>query len=642
MFFVLGVGSFFVILLSLVWIFFVKGYALIVAPDEARQQFAVETIDGYLWETDGRLYLLGNTAQIRVASPTFESVTVSIDQNSPQNIEVVLPPKPAVILSNVETDDETSWFIDNNLVSVGSQLEHEIAHGTYNLRIENPYFKTLETSITLSRGEQRTLDLTLEPFSGNVSLAANVSNATILLQGEVVTLPIERTIQGGKYPVTITAPGYQAVEDNIEITWQQPQQVRNYNLIPQQAGLDIRLAPQGGTLIVDGKNQSQGLILVDSNRNIDVRYSLPGFYSFQRVFTLAPNEQREIDISLKPAQGKLNVLSNLPAQVFIDGKSAGTTPLSISLPAISHSVELRRQGFRTINQRVVIVAEQEQKVDVNLITEYEARRAEGRPSVAQQLGIQMRPFTADAYTMGSPVNQPGRRRNEHAVKVDFSRPFAVSVHEVTIAQFSAATGKSNSSNLPQTNISWTDAARYCNWLSQQDGLPPFYTLRGNQVVGFDKQSTGYRLLMEAEWEWLAKKANRQVGTTFVWGNGDRLPKDSGNFADKTRKGQQPIVLTDYDDGQAGAAPVGNYRADRLGLHDLAGNVSEWVHDRYTNNIPDLTVEHVDYTGPNSGQLNVTKGGNFKVGRMRDLRTAYREPAGEPMDHIGFRIARYLE
>lgn len=642
MFFVLGIGSFLVILLSLVWIFLVKGYVIVVAPDEARQQFAVETLDGMLWESEGRVYLLGSTAQIRVSSPTFESVAVSIDQNSPQNIEVVLPPKPATLLSTLDASDETSWFIDNNLVFVGNQLQHEIAHGTYALRIENPFFETFEQQISLSRGETKTLDIALQAFSGTVALAASVNDAKVTLQGKQYNLPVEQALTGGEYPVTVTAPGYQTIEDEIQITWQQPNQTRNYNLIPEQAGLDIRLTPDGGTLLVDGKTVATGVTLVDSNRKIDVRYSLEGFYPFKQVYTLAPGEQRQLNINLEPARGKLSVSSNLKADVFIDGKAVGRTPLDVDLPAVSHRVEIKKDGYRTVSQQVAIVAEQAQRLDIKMITEYEARRAEGRPTAAQKLGIQMRPFTATAYTMGSPVNQPGRRRNEHPIKVDFTRSFAVSVHEITIAQFSSATGKTGGSNLPQTNVSWVDAARYCNWLSQQDGLPPFYTFRGNQVVGFDKQSTGYRLLMEAEWEWLAKKANRQVGTTYVWGNTDRLAKDVGNFADKSRKGQQPIVLADYDDGQAGVAPVGSFRADRLGLHDLAGNVSEWVHDRYTNNIPDLSVEYVDYTGAASGQLNVTKGGNFKVGKMRDLRTAYREPAGEAASHIGFRIARYVE
>ncbi|MEM0910558.1 MAG: PEGA domain-containing protein [Pseudomonadota bacterium] len=642
MFLVLGIGSFLVILLSLIWIFLVKGYVIVVAPDDAREQFAVETLEGVLWESDGRLYLIGSQAQIKVSAPTFEPVTVAIDPNTPQNIEVVLPPKPATILSSLATNDDTSWYIDNNLVFVGSTFEYEIAHGTYDLRIENPFFQTFEQSVTLSRGEVKSMDIALQSFSGSVALAASVENASITLDNSEYAMPLNQALESGQYAVTISAPGYQTIEDQIDITWQQPDQVRNYNLIPQQAGLDIQISPPGGTLLVDGKTVQSGVTLVDSNRKVDVRYSLAGFYPFQQVYTLDPGEQQSLDINLEPARGRLSITSNLKADVMIDGKSVGSTPLAIELPAVSHRVEIARQGYRSVRQQVSIVAEQDQKIDVNLITEYEARRAEGRPTAAQQLGIIMRPFTADAYTMGSPVNQPGRRRNEHPIKVDFSRSFTVSVHEITEAQFAAATGKSSNSKLPQTNLTWTDAARFTNWLSQQDGLPPFYTFRGNQVVGVDKASTGYRLLMEAEWEWLAKKANRQVGTTFVWGNGDRIPKDVGNFADESRKGQQPITLSDYEDGQAGVAPVGSFRADRLGLHDLAGNVSEWVHDRYTNSIPDLSFEYVDYAGPTSGELNVTKGGNFTVGKLRDLRTAYREPAGEAKDYIGFRIARYIE
>jgi formylglycine-generating enzyme required for sulfatase activity len=129
-------------------------------------------------------------------------------------------------------------------------------------------------------------------------------------------------------------------------------------------------------------------------------------------------------------------------------------------------------------------------------------------------------------------------------------------------------------------------------------------------------------------------------TTYVWGNTDRIPRESGNFADKARESQQLITLDDYEDGEAGVADVGSFRPDRIGLYDLAGNVSEWVHDSYSNSIPDLDTAHVNYLGVDAAGQHVVKGGNFTTGKLRDLRVAYREPASDASETIGFRIARY--
>lgn len=171
-------------------------------------------------------------------------------------------------------------------------------------------------------------------------------------------------------------------------------------------------------------------------------------------------------------------------------------------------------------------------------------------------------------------------------------------------------------------------------------MPVFYHIQGNRLTGMNTQSRGYRLPTEAEWEWLAKKAKRGRSTTYVWGNQTRIPTNAGNFGDESVSGNQLIFLQDYNDKNATAAPVGSFKVDRNGFFDLAGNVSEWVHDRYTNTIPDLTDTYTDYLGSQQGSMHVVKGGNYLTGRLRDLRAAYREVGDTPKATIGFRIARY--
>ena len=124
----------------------------------------------------------------------------------------------------------------------------------------------------------------------------------------------------------------------------------------------------------------------------------------------------------------------------------------------------------------------------------------------------------EKHGLYDPANEKDRQRNEVQRDVSFSRKFWVSKHEVTQAQFAAFTGKGGGSALPVTNISWSEAAAFTNWLSQKEGLTPFYVIQNGRVTGVDATSKGYRLPTEAEWEFVAKLNRRASQTTFLWGN----------------------------------------------------------------------------------------------------------------------------
>ncbi|MGQ8364513.1 SUMF1/EgtB/PvdO family nonheme iron enzyme [Glaciecola sp. 1036] len=623
------------------WVFLINGYTLLVGPNDATNNYSTHSVSGSYYRYNDNVYVYGTDASFYVSSPTFEQVKVEINAQTPSNIEVILPPSPATLLAELDIPGDTNWFVDDLMVHVGNSLNYKLPHGSHKLRLENPYYQPFEQQLELQRGEKHYLTPNLSLVQGEISLDAVPEGATVELNEQQYPLPLTQAISGGKYQVKISKQGFKPIQDNIEISWQYPNQTRRYQLEPADAILQLSTKPSGGVLLVNGIQKSTNTITIPANTQINLQYSKPGYFTFNQSYRLTPGQQKEIDISLKEAIGKLNITSNVVAEVSIDGNVRGTTPLELSLPAVDYQIQLRKQGYRSISESVEVSANKTTNHRFNLITEYAARRAEGRPTAISQLGISMLRFRGEPYVMGSQPNTPGRRRNEHPVQVKLSKPFWVSTHEITEQQYGAFNGNKLSSQKPQTNVSWIDAVKFTNWLSQQEGLPPFYVIRGNQVVAVNSEASGYRLPTEAEWEWLASKAQRSVATIYVWGNASKIPQEAGNFADKSRKGQQPIILSDYDDKTADVANVGSFRPDRVGLYDLAGNVSEWVHDSYTNSIPDLNKVHENYLGASQGDLHVTKGGNFTTGQLRDLRAAYREPADAASNTIGFRIARYV-
>ena len=174
---------------------------------------------------------------------------------------------------------------------------------------------------------------------------------------------------------------------------------------------------------------------------------------------------------------------------------------------------------------------------------------------------------------------------------------------------------------PAACITWTDAHDYVAWLARKTGKK-------------------YRLLSEAEWEYVAR-----AGTTgrFIWGDSPERACEQSNIFDASGARALPgtdIGVAPCDDGLPGVAPVGSLKPNKFGLHDVIGNVWEWVEDCYT--MPHAADAPVD----GSPQVKTgcdrrgSRGGSW-ISSYERQRTAFR--GRDPVDRIsqifGFRIAR---
>ena len=254
--------------------------------------------------------------------------------------------------------------------------------------------------------------------------------------------------------------------------------------------------------------------------------------------------------------------------------------------------------------------------------------------------------SSGSFEMGSPESEAGRFDDEELHEVTIARPFAVGVHEVTrgeFARFVSATGRSmgnacfvyeggqwekrsgrhwKSPGFRQTDdhpvvcVNWNDAKAYVRWLSGKTGKK-------------------YRLLSEAEWEYVARAGTR---TARYWGEGESGLCRYANGADAS---------TDFDwrtgcnDGHARTAPVGSFHANGYQLHDVLGNVTEWVEDCRNDSYAGAPR---DGSAWESGECSrrVLRGGSW-VDAPRNLRSASRYwlTAGDRDDYAGFRVARTL-
>ena len=273
-------------------------------------------------------------------------------------------------------------------------------------------------------------------------------------------------------------------------------------------------------------------------------------------------------------------------------------------------------------------------------------------AAAGVLRPEMMVLPAGEFLMGSPNDEVGRVSNERRHRVELSRPFVVSLTEVTIEQFVAVMGKAalptksssdsacypdgQDANWPAVCVSWLDAVAYANALSSREKLQPAYAIDGKSVR-WNQAADGYRLPTEAQWAYAARAGSQ---TRFVGTDDPARACEFGNVRDQAF-GQANSANAEYDfpcrDEYERLSPVKAMKPNAWGLHGFAGNASEWVWDSYAAFRPDSVK---DPTGPESGVPRVIRGASWIVYR-RFARVASRSriPPGYRFDYVGFRLAR---
>lgn len=232
---------------------------------------------------------------------------------------------------------------------------------------------------------------------------------------------------------------------------------------------------------------------------------------------------------------------------------------------------------------------------------------------------------AGYFFMGSPLEEFARQPWEGPQhKVTVLHDFALMRHAVTVgeyARFYQATGHPRprryswtDPQLPAFNVSFQDAQAYAEWLSEQTGQR-------------------YRLPTEAEWEYAAR-----AGTTTAFAFGDRIHRSEVNCA-----GGLHCTRGLYLCGIKRPVTVGSLPANAWGLHEMHGNVQEFVLDHWReaySGVPRLA--HEAWTESNT-RLRVVRGGSWfdTPGMCRSAARWFRE-LGEFDLNLGFRLLRELD
>jgi len=649
------------LLLATVFVLLATPVAVHITPEPARQ-----SLSGFppAVTLGNRLLALPGRYTVNASLDGYRPLQASVDitMGGLQEFNLQLEELPGRVSIQLQPQVPYQVLVDAAPVNTDVDAITGIPGGSHQLRIETDRYLPVEADVDIAgKGQEQHLAYTLQPGWADVQIISQPEGASVSLDGESMGVtPLDMEIMQGSHTLVLSLEKYQPVTVQQDITAGSRVQLDDFILVPADGELQLSSKPAGATISVGGVfyGSTPATLALPSGEEHRIRLSKPGYQISDRKVQLEPEEEQSLEVNLSPQYGVVFITARpADATLVLDGKPSGKATRRISLTTRPHQLEFSKPGY--VTQRITVTprAGVSKNVDVELKTEAQTqavKAAAATPAIWKTAAGQtlrlIRP--AGSFRMGASRREAGRRANESPRLVALTRPFYLGVNEVSNGEYRRFKSSHNSGSAegatlsgdqqPVVNVSWDDTARYCNWLSEQDGLSPAYRERDGHMEAVVPATTGYRLPAEVEWAYVARKLGRQKAGRYPW-NGSFPPTGSaGNFADASIADTFANVVPDYNDGYRGSAPVGSFAAHPDGFHDLGGNVAEWMHDFY--GVYPAAAEKLvtDPTGPASGEHHTIRGSSWRQGSIGELRLSYRDYNRTPRPDLGFRLARYAQ
>jgi len=603
-----------------------------------------------------RILLRKGSYTVRVSQAGYYDASQTFEVGDEQNIIVEIGMRKLPGHVTVVTNPPTEAVVAINESQVGPAPfgPLELLPGEHSVSVRAERFLPFTGVVNVpGLGRHEQLSVQLVRRWAEVEISSEPAGARILSgDRQIGETPATVEMLEGTHQISVVHDGYSAWDGMIVAEPNVDQVLPLIRLLPANAKLLVNSIPRGANVTVNGRYRGQSPITLDlaPGINYDIGLSKAGYGVSGRKVRLEAAASDSITVDLTARTGTLTVnVQPSDATVYVDGRARGSGNTTVRLSSAPHRIEVRKAGYETWSRTVTPRPGYPQTMTARI----RSHEAIARESVALErntaAGQVLRLVEGGTFTMGSSRSEQGRRANEVIVPVTLTRQFLIGIKEVSnrdFAQFreNHDSGADVHASLagdfnPVANVSWSDAVRYCNWLSAREGLTPVYKEEFGEWVAIRPFPDGYRLPTEAEWVWAMRYQGGQGALKFGWGKDWPPRQAAGNYADKSAVDLVPSIIPTYDDGFASTAEGGKFPANAIGIFDGAGNLAEWVNDFYTVPTPGITTPLVDPLGPERGNSFVIRGSSWRHAGPTELRLSYRDYGSDARSDVGFRVAR---
>jgi serine/threonine protein kinase len=495
-----------------------------------------------------------------------------------------------------------------------------------------------------SQREQPSVDLHLQ-----TTVRTDPADAMVILNDHLQKSPATFTdLEPRKYKVEIKHPGYEPIETAVDLSRGRSLDLPPFHLARAKGGVEIRSEPLGARFSLqseDGQISREGVTPTSIADLPTGKYSLAVRQDdWEMQDTIEVQRGETVKKSFAFVSATANITSEPSgAEILVDGTSRGRTPLKIDLPARSHELMARFDGWPEQKQSFTVDGQGQNSA--HFVFANGSVKITSAPSGAtvlangKELGQTPRIEEVKPGDVAYELRLPGYKsttvtgkvepqqqtflaaRLEKSIGPAAGQPFTnslgmkfvpvgevrMSIWETRVQDYGAfcvATGRSyEAPDFPQApthpvvKVNWFDAAAFCKWLTDKERDEDFLE---------DRQF--YRLPTDREWSTAVGLPNENGATPeardgkikneFPWGKQWPPPNGAGNYGAPQRKGT--------------TMEVGSFKASSLGLYDLGGNVWEWCADTYKGN-----------SSPAGRDWGVLRGGSWATSNRLEMQSSYR-------------------
>lgn len=521
--------------------------------------------------------------------------------------------------------------IDGKAVARSPVSGFEMATGRHKLDITHSYYAPYSEQLDVAYGERVVRTLNLQLGEGTVKLLSNPKGAWVEVDGQRLdaVTPTQITLPSGPHEILMGQAERRAESQTLELKAGETASVNLSLNIDPHGSLKLRVRPAGAKVEFVGKQ-----LTYKSNMRLPIgeyaiQVSKRGYVTqgFRQVVKYGENQR---SINLQRQYANLNVtVSEQDAIVNVSYRDGGDKinkpyQANMRVPVGKVNVRAAAMGHRTQSKSINLGAK-----GISLNFSLPVLKAKVGREFTDKLGSAnqgplMVVLPSGRFQMGNNAGPPSERP-VHTVALP--QPFAVSKYEITVAQFLqfvTLTKRNVDSRilkldpqLPVVQVTHKDAVAYTQWLSEESGQR-------------------YRLLTESEWEYAAR-----AGSSKAYSFGDDPLKMCGfaNISDlSTKQTFRAWTVTNCDDGQVRPGVGGQYKPNKFGLHDLYGNVAEWVQECGIPEYSQASMLGSDPTLGDSCGSHGYRGGSWDS-TAQEASSSYRNASSRSSDDRGIRVLR---